>query len=297
MTMVRGAFSYLIAPGYRKVVFNTYKERPIEGKSLVNMNTSKRAYEEDFPIAGFGTLSTKPEGGSVNYQDALQGTPKRYTWNTYGQGFRITQEMMEDDLYGVMGARMSAALGRSARNNLDVVLHAPFNNAFNTAYNGFVAGESLCSTTHALIRGGTFSNRIDSDFDLIALQAALEHFHTLVDESSLPVLFIPKTIIHGVNDLWMVDQVLRTPNLPGTNMNDVNTVNKLGLSAHLSHFLTDADAWFVQADQHDVNYFDRRAVTFTNSDDFHTGDALFKLTRRNGSGFGDWRGIWGSQGI
>lgn len=297
MTMVRGGFSYLIAPGYRKVVFNTYKERPIEGKSLVNMNTSKRAYEEDFPIAGFGTLGVKPEGVSIQYQDALQGSPKRYTWNTYGQGFRITQEMMEDDLYGVMGARMSAALGRSARNNLDVVLHAPFNNAFNTAYSGFVAGESLCSTTHALIRGGTFSNRIDSDFDLLALQAALEHFHALVDESGLPVLFVPKVVIHGVNDLWMVDQVLRTPNLPGTNMNDVNTVNRLGLSAHLSHFLTDADAWFVQADQHDVNYFDRRAVTFTNSDDFHTGDALFKLTRRNGSGYGDWRGIWGSQGI
>ena len=66
---------------------------------------------------------------------------------------------------------------------------------------------------------------------------------------------------------------------------------------HLSHYITDADAWFVLADEHDINYFDRRKVAFANTDDFDTGDAKFKLTRRNGSGFGDWRGIYGSSGV
>jgi len=157
--MVRGAFSNLLAPGFRKIVFESYKQRETEGNKLVNMGSSGRAYEEDFPIAGFGTLLTKPEGGSVTYQDAIQGTAKRYTWTTYGLGFRITQEMMDDDLYGIMGNKMSRALGRSARNNFEVVAHAPYNNAFNTAFAGFVSGESLCSTAHANIRGGTQANR------------------------------------------------------------------------------------------------------------------------------------------
>lgn len=298
MAMTRGAFSNLLAPGYRKVVFETYKERPIEGKALVNMGTSKRAYEEDFPIAGFGTLLNKPESGSVTYQDALQGTAKRYTWSTYALGFRITEEMMEDDLYGIMGGRMSKALGRSARNNLEIVMHAPYNNAFNTAYSGFVSGESLCSTSHAVLRGGTLANRptTDADFDIISLQAALEHFHGLTDESGLPVVYLPRLVVHSIGDYWMVNQVLKTQQLPGGNMNDINQVANEGLTAHLSHYLTDPDAWFVLADNHDVNYFDRRPATFTNSDDFHTGDALFKLTRRNGSGFGDFRGVYGTQG-
>jgi hypothetical protein len=294
--MTRGAFSHLIAPGFRKVVFETYKERPVEGTVLVNMNTSQRAYEEDFPIAGFGTLLEKAEGASVIYDDAIQGTVKRYTWSTYGRGFRITQEMMEDDLYGVMGGRMSKALGRSARNNMEVVLHAPLNNGFDTAFPGFVAGESLFSTTHALIRGGTASNRLDADFDLLSLQAALEQFHALVDESGIPAVFIPRLIVYSIGDHWMVNQVLKSQFLPGGNQNDVNQVANEGLTSHLSHYLTDADAWYIKCDNHDVNYFDRRAATFTNSDDFHTGDALFKLTRRNGSGFGDWRGYFGSQG-
>jgi len=299
MTMVRGAFSHLLAPGFRKVLFETYKERPNEGGKLVNMETSQRAYEETFPIAGFGTLVDKAEGQSVTYQDAQQGSVKRFTWSTYALGFRITQEMMEDDLYGVMGNRMSKALGRSARNNLEIVQHAPYNNAFDTSFSGFVSGESLCSTTHANIKGGTQSNRhaTDADFDLLSLQVALESFHSLMDESGvIPMLLVPKLVVHSIGDYWMVNQVLKTQKLPGGNQNDINQVANEGLSAHLSHYLTDADAWFVLCDEHRVQYYDRRKVTFTNSDDFHTGDALYKLTRRNGSGFDDWRGVWGSQG-
>lgn len=296
--MTRGPFSNLLTPGYRKIVFETYKERPIEGKAIVNMNTSKRAYEEDFPLAGFGTLQQKAEGGAVTYQDAIQGTVKRYTWTTFALGFRITVEMMDDDLYGVMGNKMSRALGRSARNNAEIVMHSPYNNAFSTSFPGFVTGESLCSTSHALLRGGTASNRpaTDVDFDLIPLQAAFEHFHNLVDESSIPMVITPKLVVHSVGDHWLVNQVLKSTGLPGGNQNDINVLKNEGLTPHLSHYLTDTDAWFVLGDEHDVNYFERKPFTFSNTDDFDTGDAKFKGVRRNGAGWGDWRGIYGTQG-
>lgn len=298
MTMYRGAFSNLLVPGYKKVLFETFKERPNEGGALVNTERSNRAFEETFPIAGFGTLVNKPEGGQVTYQDAMQGTVKRFTWSTYGLGFRITREMFEDDLYGVMGNRMSKALGRSARNNTEIVQHAPYNNAFDTNFSGFVSGESLCSTAHANIKGGTQSNRVDSDFDLLALQAALESFHSLMDESGvIPAVFVPKLVVHSIGDYWLVNQVLKSPSLPGTNFNDINQVSREGLRPHLSHYLTDPDAWFVLCDEHRVMYWERRPISFSNSDDFHTDDALYKLTRRNGSGYDDWRGVWGSQGV
>lgn len=298
MAMNRGGFSNLLAPGFRKVVFETYKERPIEGTKLVNMNTSKRAYEEDFEIAGFGTLQPKVEGGSVYYTDAQQGNIKRYTWSTFALGFRITQEMYDDDLYGVMGKKMSKALGRSARNNMEIVMHAPYNNAFNTSFVGFKSGAALCGD-HTSIRGITQRNRpaTDTDFSLPALQAALEHFHGLQDESGIPIVFIPQMVVYSIADHWIVNQVLKSQYLPGGNQNDINQVSKEGLQPHLSHYLTDTDAWFVLADEHDVNYFDRRAFTMANLDDFDTGDAKFKGTRRNGSGFGDWRGVYGSSGI
>jgi len=299
MPMMRGPFSKHLAPGYARVMFNAYKERPIEGSKLVNKKTSQRAYEEDFPVAGFGSLQVKPEGGSVRYQEAIEGNAKKYKFTTYALGYRITVEMMDDDLYGTFGNKMAAALGRSARNNQEIVMHAPFNNAFSATLNAGWDGKALCATDHVLLRAGSqVANKpvTDVDFGLIPLQAALEHFHALTDESGIPAIFIPTRVIHSIGDYWMVNQVLKTPNLPGGNQNDINQVSREGISPHLSHYLVDTDAWFVQCDMHDVNYYVRKPYQFQSGDDFHSGDALFKGGQRLGWGHSDWRGIYGSSG-
>lgn len=297
MAMFRGAFSSLLAPGFRKVTFDSYKERPIEGRKLVNFQTSKRAYEEDLQMTGFGTLLPKPEGAQVAYQDLLSPVQKRYVWTTYGLGFRITMEMWEDDLYGVMGRKLSTLLGRSARNNAEVVMHSILNNAFNSAYSGYTPGEALVGA-HVLRNGVTVRNSpsTPTDLSLPALQAAVEHFHQLTDGRGMPLVMIPRILVHSIGDYWLANQILKSPSLPGTNLNDVNQLKNEGLTPHLSHYMTDPDAWFVIADQHDMNYFERRPFTMANSDDFRTGDAEFRGLRRNGAGFGDWRGVYGSEG-
>lgn len=298
MTMFRGGFAKTISPLYRKVLFNTFKEREVEGSKIVNMNTAPaRAYIDDFQVAGFGTLMEKAEGGPYAIQDAKEGGSKRYNWTTYGLGFRVTEEMWEDDLYALFGSKMTAALGRSVRNNFELVAHSPFNNAFSTSYSGFTSGEALCGT-HTTIRGGSLTNTptTQADFDLLSFQAALEHFHSLTDESGLPVVYIPKRVIHSIGDHWTVQQILKSDKLPGTNQNDINAVANEGISAHLSHYLDDPDAWFVQCDMHDINYFDRVKPTFRSGDDLNTGDAVFMVRRRNGAGWGDWRGVYGSSG-
>lgn len=299
MTMVRGAYSHLLAPGFRKIVFETYNEAPLEGNQIVNMQTSNRAYEEDVNMGGFGTLLEKVEGGPIKYEDPTQGLPKRYVWRTYGLGFRITQEMMEDDLYGIVGNKLSRALGRSARHNFELVAAAPFNNAFDANYYGFEANVPLISTLHATLRGGAAPNRplADTDLDIVSLQAAVEHFHGLTDESGMRIVYTPRKLIVGVSNMWNAWQLTQNPNQPASPNSDINFIQKEGLVTHVNHYLNDPDAWFIQATQHDVNYFDRRKPTFSNTDDFETGDAKYKLTRRNGSGFGDWRGMYGSPGI
>lgn len=298
MTMNRGGFSALLAPGFRKIWVDVtdFKEQPLIGRQLVNLKTSKRAFEEERDVDGFGTLAAKTEGGPVSYEDMRDGATKRYTHDMYGLGFRVTEEMYEDDLYGVFGTKMTKALGRSARNNMELVMHAPYNNAFSTSYTGFRSGESLCSTTHTTIRGASFANRNDVDFSLLALQAALEHFESLTNEAGLPAMFTPKIVLHTIQDRWLVHQVLKSQFLPGGNQNDINVVASEGLRPIQSRFLTDTDSWFVIAQEHDVNYYERRALRFTNTDDFDTGDAKYKATIRHTSGFGKWQGIWGSAG-
>lgn len=300
MTMFRGGFSRFLAPGFRKVVFQAYdyRERPLEGSKFTNQNTSSRAWEEDIEVGGFGTLQEKVEGGPIVYQDIPTGVPKRYTWTTFALGFRITQEMMEDDLYSVFGNKMSKALGQAARNNMEVIMFSPFNNAFSTSFSGFRTGESLIGN-HTGLRGGVQSNTLPSasDLTLPALQAAFEHFHNLETDSGIPTLFKPKWLVHSIGDYWIAHQLLKTANLPGGNQNDINQISREGIEPVLVHYLSDPDAWFVLADQHDVNYFSRRKFAMANMDDFETGDAKFKGTIRHGAGWGGWRGIFGSTGV
>lgn len=294
-----GNMSQVLAPGLRKVFFQWLKERATEYSAIFNMNSSKRAYEEDLMIAGLGTMPQKSEGSPIIYQDPVQGTKKRYTHLTYGLGFRVTNEMYEDDLYGPMN-RMSKELAKAGRNVREVVSANVLNNAFDIAFTGFNAGESLCSTSHALLGGGTFGNRpsVDADVGLASLEAAIINFDQLVDERNMPVLIQPKWLIINPGDRMIAEELLNSEYRPYTATNEINAVRKFGISYMVSHYLTDADSWFLLADKgdHDLNFFERQAVRFQNGDDFDTGDAKFKAFQRFSVGYGDWRGVYGSTG-
>ena len=290
--------SAYLAPGLRKILFNSYAEKPRQGQKLVNMGSMDRAWIDDANLAAFGPLLEKPEGGRVLYQDPMPGRTKRYVAGTWGLGFRITEEAQEDAMYGMVASKFAKALGRSVRFNFEIISHSILNNAFNTAYNGFETGVSLISTAHTNIRGGTQSNRpaIDADLSLTTLQAAVEAFRAWQTEEGMPMMSTPKYLVVGPSQYWTAGVLLGATLLPGGNFNDPNLLKNLGLTLIVDDFLTDPDAWFLLGDDHDMNYFDRRLPKFSNTDDFDSGDMKFKVTRRNAAGFGDWRGVYGSQG-
>lgn len=298
MTMNRSGFAALISPIYMKVWADEMREQKNIGSRLVNVKKApKRAYVDEYDIATLGQAAVKAEGSAVIYTDATTGAAKRYQFVTYGQGFRVTEEMYDDELYGVFGTKMTKSLARSLRNNVELVQHQPYNNAFSTSYTGFRSGESLCSTTHTTILGASFSNRTDVDFNLLAFQAALEHFDTLTEESGMPSMFEPNLLVHTPGDQWAVEQVLKAKLLPGTNQNDPNIAGDRGVSNLKSRFLTDTDCWFlIDTSQHDVNYWERKGMTLTSQDDFDTGDSKHRGIVRHASGFGKWQGVWGSAG-
>lgn len=295
--ITRGLSSVVLAPGIRKILFDSYAEKPRQGQKLVNMQRMDRAYIDDANLAAFGPLLEKPEGGRVLYQDPMPGRSKRYVAATWGLGFRITEEMQEDALYGFVASKFARALGRSVRFNFEVVSHSILNNAFNTAFNGFETGVALISNAHTNLRGGTQSNTGGAvDLSLTSLQAAVEAFRGWQTEEGMPMMSTPKYLVVGPSNMWVAGVLLGATLLPGGNFNDPNLLKNLGLTLIIDDYLTDPDAWFLIGDEHDMNYFDRRLPKFSNTDDFDSGDMKFKVTRRNAAGFGDWRGVYGAPG-
>lgn len=297
MTTTTGAHSNILAPGLRTIFFNSYREMDTEYTKFLNMQTSSRNYEDDYEMAGLGTMGTKPEGTATTYADPTPGSTKRYTHTSFGLGFRVTREAYDDDLYGPM-RKMSTNLGRAGRNVREVRGANVLNDAFDTSVTGFKSSLSLCDRDHTLLKGGTAHNTPATQVDLsmAALEAAIISFDDLVDEDGIPMVMIPRRLLVPTASQFIAEELVGSEKQPESSNNAINPVARRGISVVVLHYLTDSDAWFLQGDQHDMNFIVRTDLEFQSGDDFDTGDAKFKAFQRFSTGFGDWRGIYGSSG-
>lgn len=295
MPAVTGAFSELLVPGLSNIFYDSYKERGPEWSRFLNKRTSSRNFEEDLEMAAFGSAPVKTEGNPTQFQLPIQGTKKRYTHLSYGLGFRVTAEMMADDLYGPM-RKASKGLGRSFRNTKEQASANELNLGFTTAL-GF-KGEGLFSATHVLLRGGTSSNTLTVDLSQAGLESALINIDQQLTEEGFPTMFIPKLLICGPSLQMIAEELLLSPMRPDTANNAINPLHRRGMEYMVSHYLTDVegDSWFIVCDEHDLNCINRSALAFQAGDDFDTGDAKFKGFERFSIGHGDWRGTFGSPG-
>jgi len=300
MPTTTAAFSKLLAPGLRKVFFQNYKMFPEEYSKIANVETSKRAYEEELTTAGLGRFEEKPEGQSITYDDPIEGNVKRYTHATFALGFRVTREMYNDDLYGVM-KKMSKELAMAARQTVELEFASLLDDAFTGSTFTGHDGKALCATDHALLVGGTYANEptTQRDLGIGALRASQERMEKLVNERGLPEYRGKgKLLVISPEYQWIAKEIIGSELKPYTGDNEINAFNDMGMSYMVSHYKSDPDSWFLLTDKamHDIKFFWREKVVFDNSDDFDTKDAKFSGYMRFSLGFTDWRGVDGSSG-
>jgi phage major head subunit gpT-like protein len=294
MTTRTGNFSYLLAPGLRKVFFDQYKALPSEYDHIFNINTSTRNYEDDLEITMLGgTFPSKDEGVSITYVDPKQGNTKRYTHKSFGMGFRVTHEMWSDDLYGPM-KKMSQGLAKAAKNTVEVQAIGVVDDASSgSTYTGF-DGYPLAYTAHTILyTGGTYANRPTTYgvLGLTTLQAAIIRMEKTPDQDGVLCLIKPKLLIVPPDLRFVAKEILKSEYKPYVANNEINPLADEGLSYFVSHYMSSTTMWCLIGDTHDLNFFWREKTVFENSDDFDTGDAKFKAYHRHSQGFGDWRGF------
>jgi hypothetical protein len=305
MAVSSGGFSELLAPGLYEVMFNEMEQTPPSWMPVFNTRDSKRAYEEDFKMAGLGSMVSKPEGVATTFDDPVKGNVVRYTHSSYGLGFRITREMYDDDLYDIM-QDMSAELARAAAYKIEIDAWSVLNNAFSSSFLG-QDGLALCHTAHTRLDGGaTIANKPTTDVDLsfTAYQAALDHFKVLVDDRGRPLNVAPAMTIIDPTFEWIAREIMESEFKPYTANNEINVVKSGDRTYQLCRYLTDADSWFTVAPKrqkksragHDMKFWWRVRPEYANADDFLTGDAMFKTYARYSKGFSEWRGVYGSSG-
>lgn len=290
-----GAFSALLAPGLRKIYTEELADRPTEYDKIANMDGSKRNYEDDQQVALLGVTPVKIQGGPTTFDNPIQGSSVRYTHVSYGLGFRVTQEMYDDDLYGVM-KKASRDLAGANHETVETQFWDIINNMTDaTKYAGF-DGLALISTAHTLLGGGTYANRpaVDVQISVAALQAAVESFEKMVNERNRKILAKPWRLVIPVEQKWAAREILGSTYKPYSANNEINSLMDEELSFFVCHYLTDSNNWALLGKRHDLKFFWRKKPRFDNADDFSTGDAMFKTYLRFSQGFSSWREVYGS---
>ncbi len=308
MAITTGSFAKALWPGVNAWYGDAYNEFPVEYTMLFDTHSSRKAFEEDVGVSGFGLAAIKTEGGSTAYDTAQQGYLTRYTHVTYGLGFVITREMVDDDQYDVIGKKRAQALAYSMRQTKEIVGANVYNRAFSTSYTGgdgsslIASGAGTASAFHPNVAGGSWTNGPSawSDLSEAALEQAAIDIMAWTNDRGLRIAVTPQSLIIPPALVFEAERILKTSARVGTANNDVNALKEMGYfpgGIKVNHYLTDSDAWFIRTNVKDgMKHFVRRADDFGMDNDFDTDNAKYKATARYSFGWTDPRALYGSMG-
>jgi phage major head subunit gpT-like protein len=291
-------FGDLLEPGLREIYDNRYAEIPSVFPQLLTVNNSDKQSEKDSAISGFGYFDETTEGGSVVYEDPVQMYDVTYTHKKYTKGFKVSEEMYDDDLYRIIN-RKPGQLALAARRTAEYHAADLFNDAFDTTVKGG-DGKHLCSTLHPRADGGSVqSNKAAAGSTLgdTNLYNAIVAFEGQLDDKGMKIATEPNILLVGRTLKKTATVLTQSGGLVQTDYNDMNYSKTLGLKVVSWHYITSTTAWWlIDTSVALLNWFWRKQPEFAQDNSFDTGMALFKTSMRFSKGFSDWRGVWGSEG-
>jgi hypothetical protein len=301
MAVTTGTVSPLLTEGIRKLVGDEFKRYPLEFAQYLNMNTSRKNFEFDREVTTIGMLAPKAENAAIVLSDPRVGREKRYTMTTFAGGIRTSWEAKMDELYGFIN-RQFRGLGKAANEIMNVEGAQVFNLANDGtagALTGFDTLE-LWHGTHTGPDGEAISyadNQLALDLSESALQTALIQFEDVRDAQDNRMMMSPRKLIYARDSLFLVKEILQSEGKPFTGDNTTNVLKGILTPIMLHYGDSDLDAWQIQADGHDLNWFMRTPPVLRSYDDDSSLSTVSTIATRFTRGFGDWRHVIGSPGV
>jgi hypothetical protein len=301
MAISRAQLLKELLPGLNALFGLEYAKYGEEHKEIFETETSERSFEEETKLSGFTAAPVKNEGASLAYDNAQEAWTARYNHETIAQGFSLTEEAIEDNLYDSLSGRYTKALARSMAYTKQVKAANVLNNGFNAAFAGG-DGVALFSTQHPLVSGGVNSNRPATNADLneTSLENAVIQIAAWTDERGLLIAAKPVKLVVPPALMFVATRLLETELRVGTADNDINAIKNNGSipgGYTVNHYLTDTNGWYLTTDvPNGMKHFVRVPLQNSMDGDFDTGNVRYKSRERYSFGFSDPLGMFGSPG-
>lgn len=289
----------LLEAGVNSVFNQQNKMYDAEYKYILDVLTSKKAYETNVPFGDFGVAKVKAKGASIEYDDMIAGNSQKYLHVNYALGAIIEMEAIEDNLYMDLGTKAGLGLSKAINQTKEITAANVFNNAY--ASTTTWDGELLFSQTHKLLKGGTFSNAllVPAPLSEASLEDALINLGRLVDDGDRIIKVMAKSLHIGIENEFNAERILKSTLQNDTDNNAINAMKSTGKfpgGVHMNHFFTNGENWFIRTDVAEGGkmYFRNPAPKTGMDNDFGTDDYRHKISQRWSQGVDDARQYYGS---
>lgn len=296
-----GNIPKLLWPGLNAVWGREYEEYEPEYRDLFDIKTSSMNYEEDVEVTGFGLAPIKQQGASIVYDTFQQQTVTRYTHVSYGLGFILTREEMDDNLYEKKAVNNTAALAWSFRQTKENVGANVYNRGFNSAFQPTGDGQPLFSSAHPTVSGNQSNLLAAADLSEAALEDACIQIMGAQNARGLIIKLMPQSLHIPRQLVFEAERILKSILTPDSGNNAINALRSTGMfpkGAMVNHYFTDADAYFIRTSVPvaGMTMFQRVKAEFAQDGEFDTSNLKYKGYERYSFGCSDFRAVYGSAG-
>lgn len=269
---------------------------------IFHMERSENAYEQDTSMSGFGQHEETAELQNIPFEDRVPGWEVTYSHKKYTKGASISQEMIDDNKWGLV-KKTPKALSLSKMRTLEKLGADVFNYGFVAGGGGKAKfrggdGKALFATDHINRQGDIEqSNKITTPLSQSALQTVTSAMKKRLDSKGEIIEFMPSKLLVPTELEYTAKIILETAQETGSNDNDINPMHN-GLELIVWPYLTSSTAWFViDGDAHELNFFIRKDEGVQGPKwNFDNDSAKWKSVFRASAGFSSWEGVYGSVG-
>ena len=302
-THVSSNFGKLLAPGLRKIFFETYAEVPEQFSKVYKVNTSKKAKETDYGLGAFGDWEARTsELSEVAYDTLSPGLEREYVHKAFTKGFMIGRELYDDEQYRQIN-KFPKAMARAGRAFVEKEAAKTLINAFDGTNSKIYDQKALIAADHPLLDSSSAKgcNLITGELNDANLKIALQCMRETVDEAGNLISASAKKLVVPPALEFTAREILNSTQTAGTDLNNVNSV-KGALDLIVYDYIGEAaggsdTAWFIiDPTLCELNFFWRVKPEFKWDEDFDTFVAKYRGYMRFSYGVSDWRGIVGSAG-
>lgn len=230
-------------------LFRSELERhPSRRQALFNMRSTDRDIYQYTELHDLELLKQVAEGSEFTFNRPKQGASKTLTIQKFGLGFSVSEEMVSDGKFEVIGD-MVRKLGKSARESQEIQAMNVINNGFGSETTS--DGQPIFDLNHTLPSGLTFRNELSSaaDLSVTSLDTALVDYETqFIGDSGIVYNIKPKILLVHPSEKRNADEIVNSALKANTTDNNKNSFANDGLMVMSSPHLTDTDAWFIMSD-------------------------------------------------